>query len=163
MRLKTIILLGALGAVAACGGSRAPATDEDDVLARTEDSNRRGLLSRAFGFGRDRGPSTPAEQPLVQRVLRVELERLPGGAILKATGLPPTQGHFDANLTLIEGEGDRVLTYAFRLTPPTAPQRVSTQASREVVAGLFISSQDLAGVREVRVVGAENSQGRRPR
>lgn len=107
------------------------------------------------------GDLRPADpRPLVDQVTDLVIERVPGGAIVRARGLPPTQGYFDGALvseTRTASE-DGVLTFAFRIVPPPSPQRVSTPQSREVLVGLFLSDQTLEGVRQIRVEAARNAR-----
>lgn len=99
-------------------------------------------------------------RPLVAEVTSLEIDRTPGGAILRATGLPPTQGWFDAGLVDETGGEpiDGVLSYSFRASPPPDQQRVSTERSRELVVARFISDITLAQVRVIQVTGAQNSR-----
>ncbi|WP_172961022.1 hypothetical protein [Oceaniglobus roseus] len=119
-------------------------------------------------FGRSQAvtavPVTPDEtgdpRPLIDQITTLEVERTPGGAIVRATGLPPTQGHWDGELLLVGDEDpvDGVLQYQFRIMPPPAPTRVSTPRSREVVVGLYLTRQALENVREIRVSAARNAR-----
>ncbi|MGI9390383.1 MAG: hypothetical protein ACR2O1_10035 [Boseongicola sp.] len=88
------------------------------------------------------------------------IERMPGGAIIRATGLPPEQGWHTAELVReTESEPvDGVLTYSLRAIPPATRNRVSTQQSRELTVARFLSDFELASVRQIRVVGARNSR-----
>ncbi len=98
-------------------------------------------------------------RPVVDAVVELRIERTPGGAILMATGLPPTQGYYDAALLPdAERSAPGRLVYQFRVQPPLRPGPVSTPRSREVRAALFLTDQDLAGVREVQVLGAQASR-----
>ncbi len=116
-------------------------------------------------FGRDRAVDqlVPAAQididprPLVSQVQSVSIERAPGGAVLRAVGLPPTQGYWAAAL-LPDNSQPGVLIFQFRLQPPREPTRVSTPRSREVVVAEFLTDQELQGVREIRVLGAQSSR-----
>lgn len=100
-------------------------------------------------------------RPLVAQITNLVVERTPGGAIIRATALPPEQGWFDAGL-VAEFRGDQpedgVLAYSFRANPPQAPTRVSTVQSRELTAAVFVSDIVLASVRQIRVTGALNSR-----
>jgi len=100
------------------------------------------------------------ERPLVAEITTLVIERMPGGAIVRATGLPPEQGWHTAELVSENGEEpvDGVLTYAFRAVPPVTSTRVSTQQSRELTVARFLSDFDLADVRQIRVVGARNAR-----
>lgn len=58
---------------------------------------------------------------LVQQVTDVAIERTPGGVIIVAKGLPPTQGFWQADLVLDRADGiptGGTLTYQFRIAPP---------------------------------------------
>ena len=119
-------------------------------------------------FGRDRGVETaePIEietvrdpRPLVEEVVSVSLDRAPGGAILRAVGVPATQGHWAAELVLddVRSTPDRLI-YQFRAAPPLDPAPVSTDASRQVVVATFLTDGRLARIREVQVLGAQSSR-----
>lgn len=119
-----------------------------------------------FG-GAQSQPTTVAQVELVadgrvpvDQLTRMELKRMPGGAILSATGLPPTQGWWDAELIPQDpGEApvNGVLTYRFVVNKPNRLTRQSTVQSRELTAGRFLSDQTLAGVSRVVVVATQNS------
>ena len=107
--------------------------------------------------------AAPAEidtdpRPRVAQVTSLTIEPTPTGAIVRATGLPPTQGWFAAALVPetdepVNGE----MVYVFRALPPEEAQRVSTVQSRELSVARSLSQQDLAATRLVRVVGAQNA------
>ncbi|MEM9341519.1 MAG: hypothetical protein AAGA87_00590 [Pseudomonadota bacterium] len=115
-------------------------------------------------FGRDRAVAAAelavvAEdpRPLVSQVTSVTIEQTPGGAILRAVGLPPRQGFWEPALLGPDRQGD-ILVFQLRAEMPPTATRVSTQPSRELVVGAFISEQTLAGVREIQVLGAQASR-----
>lgn len=104
-------------------------------------------------------------RPLAQQILSMKVERIPGGAIVHATALPPTQGYWKADL-IAENRGrpdeKGTLTLQFRAFQPVerdAP--AGTAVSREITAGLFLSDQDLQLVRTIVVKGAENQRSSR--
>ncbi|MBN2905980.1 MAG: hypothetical protein JXJ18_04660 [Rhodobacteraceae bacterium] len=102
-------------------------------------------------------------RPLVEQVTEMAVEKLPGGAIVRATGLPPRQGFWMAEL-VAETDGpteDGTLAFTFRVAPPTGTTRSGTEPSREVTAGLFLTTQDLAQVRTILVRGARNQRSAR--
>ncbi|PZR00896.1 MAG: hypothetical protein DI533_00910 [Cereibacter sphaeroides] len=104
---------------------------------------------------------TPEDpRPLVDQVLSMSVERFSGGAIVTATGLPPTQGYWAGEL-IEEPIVDGRLNYRFVLIPPPTQQAVSTQASREVTVATSISSIKLEQVREITVTGARNARSSR--
>lgn len=97
-------------------------------------------------------------RPRVAQVTSLTIEPTPTGAIVRATGLPPTQGWFAAALVPetdepVNGE----MVYVFRAVPPEAPRRVSTVQSRELSVARSLSQQALAQTRVVRVIGAQNA------
>lgn len=99
-------------------------------------------------------------RPLVDQIVTMQVEKLPGGAIVRATGLPPTQGYWEGALVadpVVKG----TLTLRFVIVPPAEATRVSTQQSREVVVATFLSTQTLAEVRTITVVGAQNARSSR--
>ena len=100
------------------------------------------------------------ERPLVASVEALVIERLPGGIIVRATGLPPMQGWYDAHLVreVNAAAGSGVLVYSFRARPPETPTRVSTQQSRELTAGTYLSDIELAGISSIRVLAASNAR-----
>lgn len=115
-------------------------------------------------FGRDRAAAaaTPVvvqedPRPLVSQVTALSIEQAPGGAVLRAVGLPQRQGFWEPALLGPTRQGD-VLIYQLRAEPPVTQTRVSTQPSREIVVGTFISDQTLAGVREIQVLGSQASR-----
>ena len=106
---------------------------------------------------------TVDRRPLVQQVLSMKVDRVPGGAIVSAIGLPPTQGHWATDLvpeTTTIGDkpvaDNGVLAFQFRLLPPPGPRRSGTPVSRELSASTFLTDQELLGVRTIVVRGQTN-------
>ncbi len=100
---------------------------------------------------------------LVGEVTSMEVNRIQGGALLSAAGLPPTQGWWDAELVPEADEKpvDGVLAYRFVVAEPRVTTRVSTPQSREVTAARFLSDQTLQGVSRIVVLGERNSRSSR--
>lgn len=96
-------------------------------------------------------------RPLVAQVVDVTVDPAPGGAILRATGLPPTQGHWDGELVARPLAEDGVQVYDFRLAPPPGPARVSTPQSRQVVVATFLTDAQLARLSGITVQGSLNA------
>ncbi|MFZ1728405.1 MAG: hypothetical protein WBO29_07745 [Albidovulum sp.] len=97
---------------------------------------------------------------LVAQVTELEIARQPGGAIVRASGLPPTQGWWNTEL-IADNDGqpvDGVLTYRFVIAKPIGQTRVSTPQSRELTVATYLSDIKLAEVRQIVVLGAENSR-----
>ncbi len=100
---------------------------------------------------------------LVDTVESLSVEQVPGGAIVHATGLSPTQGWYNAAL-VAEDDGvpvKGVLTYRFLVMPPPVATRVSTPQSRQVTVAAALSRVQLEGVRQITVTGARNSRSSR--
>jgi hypothetical protein len=127
---------------------------------------RQSRLNPFNWFGKDRNEEVSVSDTgqvidprgLVTQVVKLKVDRLPGGAIVHAIGLPTTQGHWEAELVPLNGEfpDKGVLSYEFRLIPPLAPAVPGTKISREVVVAHFISDQTLVGVRRIQIIAQEN-------
>ncbi len=103
----------------------------------------------------------PADsRPLIPTVTSLVVEETPGGAIVRAVGLPAEQGWYDAALVSeTRGEPvDGILTFWFRGRPPEEATRGSTVQSREVIVGRFVGNLTLAETREIRVISAGNTR-----
>lgn len=107
----------------------------------------------------------PGEQTdprgLVETVLSMNVEPIPGGAVVRARGLPPTQGWWEAELVARDVDENGVLVYEFRLLPPVGKADVNTQQSREIDVAIYISDVKLQDVREIVVQGATNARSAR--
>ena len=159
MRIKPLLVILLCVSLAACGGRRAENPDGTSTVSTVDD---RPFLVRVFGR-RAGATASPVGQPLIPQVTDLLLERRPGGVIVHATGLSPRQGYFDARLVATNSEvpENGVLTYRFQASPPPGATRVSTVRSREIEVALFVSDQTIVGVREIRVLAAENGLSRR--
>ncbi len=98
---------------------------------------------------------------VVSQVTEMEVLRTAGGAIIRATGLPPRQGYWAADLVpenTDELPVNGVLTYVFRIHEPRNATHSSTAYARQVHVAHFVSDTKLEGVSQIKVVGAENSR-----
>ena len=123
-----------------------------------------------FGASQPRAAAPAAAErpvdprPLVDQVIAMAIEPMPGGAILRATGLPPTQGYWMAELVHHRGGAEDpvaggVLIFDFRVAPPPPDAALAGQpASREIEAAIFLSDNDLAGIRTIVVRGARTER-----
>ena len=151
MKLTRVYLLGLPLVLASCG------------ISETR-------LNPFNWFGGDRETTTAQAvqivertdpRPLVAEITQLVIERTPGGAIVRASDLPPAQGWHGAALVAENPDGEPlngVLFYSMRALPPDAPTRVSTRQSRELTAAIFISDTLLARVRAIQVTGVQNSR-----
>lgn len=94
---------------------------------------------------------------LVQSITALSVDRAPTGAIVRATGIAPTQGFFNAEL-VNAGVSGGVLTLQFRAQSPAGFEAQGSQRSRQINAAYVISNAQLAGIRTVRVEGATNAR-----
>lgn len=106
------------------------------------------------------GPAADT-RPLVAEVLTMSVEPMPGGAIVRATGLPPTQAWWNGELVAQPIGSDGKLIYDFRLMPPPEPAAVSTDWSRQVTVAAYLSDTKLATITSITVQGAQNARSSR--
>ncbi|MBF9060191.1 hypothetical protein HKCCSP123_13480 [Rhodobacterales bacterium HKCCSP123] len=140
--LRVFLSLALVTSLAACGNSR---------------------LNPFNWFGGDRETrveavegATPDDlRGLVSEVVDLSVEPTSQGAIVRATGLPPMQGYWEADLVEVE-RTETSIVYEFRVFPPVQATRVSTPQSREVITGTQLSNFELRGIRTVTVIGAQN-------
>lgn len=96
-----------------------------------------------------------------EKVVDLQVERVPGGALIRATGRAARQGRYEVRLTPVtkdEAPVDGVLTYRFEgVIPPNATD-IGTPPTREATAARKVTDQDLRGVRTIRVEGLQNAR-----
>lgn len=151
MRLPLLAALAAVMVLTSCGAIRESRLNPFNWFGRSE--------------ARQTGDLVPAEiadpRPLVDQVLSMVVEPYPGGAIVRATGLSPTQGYYKAELVPREVDENGVLVYDFRILPPPEPKRVGAQQTREVTVAATLTTADLEGLREIVVQGGQNARSSR--
>jgi hypothetical protein len=141
------LVLGLAVALAGCGGLRQSKLNPFNWFKKSEPRETIVL------------PKEKAdERPLVDTVLSMAVEPIPGGAVVRARGVTPTQGWWEAELVPQDLDDKGVLVYEFRLLPPTGKAAVSTQQSREIDVAIYISDVKLENVREIVVQGATNAR-----
>ena len=155
MRLPLFAALAAVALLTGCASRLNPVnwfgTPKSEVAATT--------LAPEGGY-----PVKPEDRrPLVKSIASMSVDPMPGGVILLATGLPPTQGWWDTDLVAENGGEpiNGVLSYSFVLMPPFQPTPVATQPSREVRAARFVPESELRDVRQITVRGLDNQISRR--
>lgn len=100
-------------------------------------------------------------RPLVSQVTALRVERTPGGAIVTAVGLPPSQGYWDAALVPVTPDGlpqNGAMVYDFRIERPLEFQIEGTPRSREVTVALHLSNIQLAQISRIVVRGQLNER-----
>ena len=94
---------------------------------------------------------------LIETLTSAYLEPSSDGAILRATGVAASQGHFNAELVLVDITSG-VLTYDFRVERPTGYEAIGSAASRQITVATVIDAASLRRVRGVVVRGADGSK-----
>lgn len=136
-------------------------TSESVPIEETENTNP--LIPRGGGglFARAREENAVYQGTPFDQVTNVTVERIPGGAIIRATGLVERQGVYQVQLTPENDDElpvDGVLTYRLEGVRPARATPVGTRATREFTAGRQLTDQQLAVVRQIRVEGLRNAQ-----
>ncbi len=105
-------------------------------------------------------PEDTDHRLLVAQVTAMRIERTTSGAIVRATGLPPRLGYWDAELVpLNDGEPENgVLGYAFRIASPRWDNGTAGPKQRSVEAAAFVSNAALRDIRAITVYGDRNSR-----
>lgn len=133
-----------------------PNSESQPGLADTRNDrlqeNERGALSGFFS----RAPADlPDATPVPMR--EATLERGYGGVIIRATGVAPTQGYFNAVLVPANnGRPDEagMVTLWLVAVPPQTPQAIGPERSRLLMTAAFMDELKLRGVRTIRVISA---------
>ena len=89
------------------------------------------------------------------------LESYPGGAIVRATGLPPSQGWWEAELVPQPVDENGTLVLEFHVFPPITATGVVNQQSREITVAYNLSNIKLDGISNIVVQGANNARSSR--
>jgi hypothetical protein len=96
-------------------------------------------------------------RPLVQAIVGLTVEPYPGGALVRATGLPPNQGRWNAELLALPIDEAGVLVLEFRVAPPPEPADVGSQQSREIVVAYPLPDIRLEKITKIVVQGETNA------
>ncbi len=152
MTTRVLTAIAVLVLLGGCGGVRQSALNP---FTWFQGSASEPTLVPEGGF-----PSQTDNRPLVAQVTQLAVEPAQGGAIVRAVGLPATQGWWDAELRpdgeLAPVDGELLLRFvvaAPRGATPAGPPR-----SRELSAGVFVPNSTLATTRRITVVGAEGAR-----
>lgn len=137
-------------------GRAQPVAVEADPRAANPLIPRRGGL---FAASRQRYAERDLTSPIAS-VTNLTVERVPGGAIVRATGVDQMQGAF--NVELVPGNEeelpvDGVLSYTLERQRPEGLRPVGPVQTREVVVARKLTDQQLRGVRTIRVAAAQNA------
>ena len=94
---------------------------------------------------------------LVEQVVSLSVDPYSTGAIVRARGIPPTQGWWEAELVARPIDENGVLVFDFRVFPPITNTPQGTPRSREITVATSLSNVRLDEVREIVVQGATNA------
>ncbi len=152
MTRPVLAALAALMILSACGNFRTSSLNPFGWFSRSTEEASLITAAEARRVADNRA--------LVAQVTEMAVEPMRGGAIVRAVGLPPTQGWWDAEL-VPENEFrpvDGVLSFRFVVAGPRPPARAGTPMSREVSAAIYVSDFKLANARQITVTGAGNAR-----
>jgi hypothetical protein len=99
---------------------------------------------------------------LMDKVTAMDIEPVRSGVLVRATGLPPTQGFWDAALVQLPNDGSGTLVLEFRVFPPVTPAAEGTKPSRQITAVASITNFNLDGITSIEVKGAQNAMRAQP-
>ena len=122
-----------------------------------------------FGRSERTQPVVPPEAQVVAgdnreqvaSVTGLVIEQVSGGAIVRATGLTPRQGYWQAELVPrpLDEKGGQV--FDFLVFPPPGQTGVSTPQSREITVAYFLSNFKLQGIGAITVQGKDGARSAR--
>ena len=119
------------------------------------------LVPQKTGKGLFERPDQPDRSLPIAVISELRVDPTTTGAIVTATGIATRQGAYGAQLRPIVSEENAqngVLAYTFRVTYPEDPTPQGPERSRTVTQAVTLSSQDLEGVRLIRVSGQQNAR-----
>jgi len=152
------------GIVSSCGlGNNAGKSKND---ASFESSTARGIFANIFNRDKRAGKQKKVvnAQDLSGSVLAAfvktaKIERTRDGGIVYARAVMPRQGYYDAQLVNKDAYNQNdtgVLVLEFRAKEPDFSTFQSTERSREVDVGVFLSNKKLSGIHRIQIVGSQN-------
>lgn len=140
--LRAVLVVSVILSLAACesrinpfnwfGGDR-----EQRVRVDPDDPGRAEILDSRF---------------LVAEIIQLSVEQTTSGAIVRATGVAPSQGYFDAELVLVEST-ETTVVYDFRVASPIGN---ATAGLQEISVGAELTVGELAGIRTITVIAQSN-------
>lgn len=148
MRRRVLLGLGVAAVVAGCGRIRE---------SRLNPFNWFGGARRRERVAAEGTPAAQDQRLLVAEVVSLSVDPYSAGAIIRAKGIPPSQGWWDAELVARPIDENGVLVYDFRVFPPLIDTPAGTPRSREITVGTSISAVKLDQVNEIVVQGAGNA------
>jgi hypothetical protein len=139
-----LLLLAALGALAGCS------VEVPSFLGRESGGGASYSL---------RGEPLP--DPVAVPLREAALDRGLYGVVLRVHGPAPTQGYFGAQLRPINNavpDAAGISSFEFVALPPSSPQAIGPERTRELSAAVFVPTLALNELRGFRVGGAGTTQ-----
>lgn len=165
MRKTLSALLLSTLALAACGSSLNPVNwfgNSRSVPVETTAPNTNPLIPDQEGiFASRRNAAAIYRGTPIDTVSDLTIDRVPGGAIIRVTGIAAVQGVYDAQLTPANPEElpeDGVLIYRLEAVQPANPTAVGSPATRQIIVARHINDSLLAQVRSIRVEAVQNAR-----
>ena len=166
MRISLTVLLVASMGLGACGIVRDSALNPTNWFGRStpetvEEASTNPLIPADGGlFAARRAKNALYIGEPFDEIVDLTVERVPGGAIIRATGRAARQGTYAVQLTPAnedEAPVNGVLTFRLEGIAPTNTAS-GTPPTREVTAARKLTGQELRGVRSIRVEGLRNAR-----
>ncbi len=148
---RILSALLALGLLAGCAGLSNSRLNPMNWFGPRADSVAEFSLER---------PADP--RPLIEMIVDMTIEKLPSGALVRATGRAATQGYWQADLVVNDVDEAGNLVIDFRAIPAQAGAAVSTPRSREITAAVSLRADTLASAKRIIVRGGQNEKSARP-
>ncbi|WP_298847992.1 hypothetical protein [uncultured Ruegeria sp.] len=128
----------------------------------TSDPNAADALVPKQGDGRGLFSRRDVEDTSIPigQIDELRIDSTPTGAIIYAAGTAVRQGAYNARLVSVESDENQkngILEFVFRVTYPSSETPQGSERTRMVSDAVNISSQELEGIRLVRVVGQQNA------
>ncbi|MGB2202710.1 MAG: hypothetical protein ACPH5G_15375 [Pseudooceanicola atlanticus] len=92
----------------------------------------------------------------VAQITGLNVERLPGGAIVRVTAVSARQGAHNVGLKPVLDETVPADAIRFLLVADQPGYPVGSEPTRRINAGVKLTDQDMAGIRRIEVQGAQN-------
>jgi hypothetical protein len=151
MRRTLTAALIAVTVLGACGSMRDSRLNPFNWFKKSEASQMMAAVAEA--------PADP--RALVADVVDLTIEPYPGGAIIRARGLPPTQGYWEAELVARPLDENGVQVFDFYVFPPLVQMGANIPQSREINVATTLSDIKLEAITQIVVQGANNARSSR--
>jgi hypothetical protein len=148
MKTPLLAALAAVLVLGSCGTVRESRLNPFNWFGRSTEQAGAAVVPGATSDGRE---------PVAQ-VTDLAVEVTAGGAIIRATGLPPSQGHWNGALVREPTEAADELRFRFVVARPPLQRPAGTPQSREVTVATYLSDIRLEQIRRITVAGAQNAR-----